>query len=202
MKLIPLTIHGLSYSQTQMGSYALLLKQKATDRKMPIIIAGNDARSIAIALEKNIYAPKPFIHDLFVKFSRAFHISVTSVIIYKLVDGLFFSYILFERERIQEKIDSRTSDAIALAIRFQAPIYTTKEVFEKASVSLEGSSVFSNSEFSFRPLKFPLETKSVENFVDLKKITKPELLKFLDRAIEHEDYKLAALLKNELDKRV
>lgn len=202
MKLIPLTIHGISYSQTQTGSYALLLKEGSTQRQIPIIIGGNEARSIAVALDKNIHMPKPFTHDLFVNFSRAFHIDVKSVVIYKLVDGLFFSHILFKRESIQERIDSRTSDAIALAIRFQAPIYTTKEIFEKASMDLDADKSFDQSQFSFQPLKFPSEKKITENSVDLKKMTKPELVKFLSRAIEREDYKLAALVKVELDKRV
>ena len=132
MSLVKLTIKGISYSQTQNGAYALILNEVDGDRKLPIVIGAFEAQSIAIALEKEIKPPRPLTHDLFKNFADRFGIIVKQVIIHKLVDGVFYSSIICERDKIEEIIDARTSDAIALALRFSAPIFTYKNILEKA----------------------------------------------------------------------
>ena len=122
MSLVKLNIKGISYSQTQNGAYALILNEVDGDRKLPIVIGAFEAQSIAIALEKEISPPRPLTHDLFKNFANRFDIVVKQVIIHKLVDGVFYSSLICERDKIEEIIDARTSDAIALALRFQAPI--------------------------------------------------------------------------------
>src|SRR5690606_11605054 len=122
---------------TQNGAYALILNEVDGERKLPIVIGAFEAQSIAIALEKEIKPPRPLTHDLFKSFSDRFGIVVKQVIIHKLVDGVFYSSIICERDKIEEIIDARTSDAIALALRFQAPIFTYKNILEKAGVYLK-----------------------------------------------------------------
>ena len=117
MSLVRLIIKGISYSQTQNGAYALILSELEGERKLPIVIGAFEAQSIAIALEKEIKPPRPLTHDLFKNFSMRFDIIVKQVIIHKLVDGVFYSSIICERDKIEEVIDSRTSDAIALSTK-------------------------------------------------------------------------------------
>ena len=137
MSLIKLTIKGISYSQTQSGAYALVLSEMEGTRTLPIIIGAFEAQSIAIALEKEIRPPRPLTHDLFKTFADRFLIRVKQVIIHKLVDGVFFSSLLCERDGVEEVIDTRTSDAIALAVRFQAPIFTYENILDKAGIYLK-----------------------------------------------------------------
>ena len=137
MNLIQLLINGISYSQTQNGAYALILSEIEGERKLPIVIGTNEAQSIAIAIEKEIKPPRPLTHDLFKNFCVRFDIKIKQVIIHKLVDGVFYSSVICERDGIEEIIDSRSSDAIALAIRFEAPIYTYENILEKAGVVIK-----------------------------------------------------------------
>ena len=141
MSLVRLNIKGISYSQTQNGAYALILNEVDGERKLPIVIGAFEAQSIAIALEKEIRPPRPLTHDLFKTFSDRFSIVVKQVIIHKLVDGVFYSSLICERDNIEEIIDARTSDAIALALRFNAPIFTYKNILEKAGIFLKGDSL-------------------------------------------------------------
>ena len=137
MNLVQLLINGISYSQTQNGAYALILSELEGERKLPIVIGTNEAQSIAIAIEKEIKPPRPLTHDLFKNFCVRFDIKIKQVIIHKLVDGVFYSSVICERDGIEEIIDSRSSDAIALAIRFEAPIYTYENILEKAGVIIK-----------------------------------------------------------------
>ena len=137
MSLIQLNIKGISYSQTQSGAYALVLTEMEGSRTLPIVIGAFEAQSIAIALETEIKPPRPLTHDLFKTFSDRFSILVTEVVIHKLVDGVFFSSLICQRDGVEETIDTRTSDAIAIAVRFQAPIYTYENILEKAGVFLK-----------------------------------------------------------------
>ena len=137
MNLVQLLINGISYSQTQNGAYALILSEIEGERKLPIVIGTNEAQSIAIAIEKEIKPPRPLTHDLFKTFADRFLIRVKQVIIHKLVDGVFFSSLLCERDGVEEVIDTRTSDAIALAVRFQAPIFTYENILDKAGIYLK-----------------------------------------------------------------
>ena len=122
MSLVRLDIKGISYSQTQNGAYALILNEQEGNKQLPIVIGAFEAQSIAIALEKDIKPPRPLTHDLFKNFSERFEINIKQVIIHKLVDGVFYSSLISERQGVEETIDARTSDAIALALRFDAPI--------------------------------------------------------------------------------
>lgn len=205
MSLVKLTIKGISYSQTQNGAYALILNEVEGERKLPIVIGAFEAQSIAIALEKEIKPPRPLTHDLFKSFADRFDIVVKQVIIHKLVDGVFFSSIICERDRIEEIIDARTSDAIALALRFDAPIFTYKNILDKAGIYLNNPSAESNpedaenNEVLSSPERFGLENESNES--GWSKHSLQELYDLLEEAVQQEDYEKAALIRDEIDKR-
>ena len=203
MELIFLKVKGISYSETQSGAYALILSEKDGNRKLPVIIGGFEAQSIAIAIEDDIKPSRPLTHDLFKNFADKFNIKIKKVIIHKLLDGVFYSSVICERNKIEEVIDSRTSDAIALALRFNAPILTYNSILEKAG--------FTTSISSNKNLKTPNENWSQEFFSqnidknlipkDLKKIKTSELKSFLNKMVSKENYEQAAKLRDELLKR-
>lgn len=199
--LVKLNIKGISYSQTQTGAYALILEEELGQRKLPIIIGSFEAQSIALALEKDIRTPRPLTHDLFVSMGQAFQFFVKGVFIHKLEDGVFYSNILMEdRDGREEEIDSRTSDAIALAIRFDAPIYALENVMEKAGIHLE---VQEKEEKSIASAirEIEKEVAKQEKRFDFSSKTKEELEREMKEAVRNEDYELAARLRDELDKR-
>ncbi|MDD4754614.1 MAG: bifunctional nuclease family protein [Prolixibacteraceae bacterium] len=140
MQKIRLNILGLSVSQTQSGAYALVLSEENGDRRMPIIIGPVEAQAIAIQLEE-LKPPRPLTHDLIKNIALAFEIALIEVVIYKLEEGIFYSELLCEMDGKEVRIDSRTSDAVALALRFRCPIYTTEEILSKAGVILEADEV-------------------------------------------------------------
>ena len=201
MSLIQLNIKGISYSQTQSGAYALVLTEMGGSRTLPIVIGAFEAQSIAIALETEIKPPRPLTHDLFKTFSDRFSILVTEVVIHKLVDGVFFSSLICQRDGVEETIDTRTSDAIAIAVRFQAPIYTYENILEKAGVFLKIDEEFG--------IKTPSESE--KDSTELKKLTTKketfsavsieELHKQLTKAVTDEKYELAAKIRDEISKR-
>ena len=203
MSLVRLKIKGISYSQTQNGAYALILNEVDGDRKLPIVIGAFEAQSIAIALEKEIKPPRPLTHDLFKNFSDRFQIFIKRVIIHKLVDGVFYSSIICERDKIEEIIDARTSDAISLALRFQAPIFTYKNILDKAGIYLKGSSssqeTISEEDEALMD-EILLEDDDTRDS-DLKKLSLQELHSLLEQAVANEDYEKAALLRDEISKR-
>ena len=205
MSLVKLTIKGISYSQTQNGAYALILNEVDGDRKLPIVIGAFEAQSIAIALEKEIKPPRPLTHDLFKSFSDRFDIVIKQVIIHKLVDGVFYSSIICERDKIEEIIDARTSDAIALALRFQAPIFTYKNILDKAGIYLnanplenEGRDMDEDGVLS-NPETFGME--EVQKEEGYKKFSLSELHELLESAVQDEDYEKAAKIRDEISKR-
>ncbi len=205
MSLVKLTIKGISYSQTQNGAYALILNEVDGDRKLPIVIGAFEAQSIAIALEKEIKPPRPLTHDLFKSFSDRFDIVIKQVIIHKLVDGVFYSSIICERDKIEEIIDARTSDAIALALRFQAPIFTYKNILDKAGIYLnanptenEGRDMDEDGVLS-NPETFGMEEDHKEE--GYKKFSLSELHELLESAVQDEDYEKAAKIRDEISKR-
>ena len=189
MSLIRLTIDRISYSQNTNGAYALLLNEKGGERKLPIVIGGFEAQSIAVALEKEIKPPRPLTHDLFKNFSDCFEINLKQVIIHKIVDGVFFSSLICVRDKIEEIIDSRTSDAIALAIRFNSPIFTYESVLETAGIVLKPNTK-----------KSVVKSSKAENF-ELNKMSKNQIKKAIEIAVKNEDYELAAKLRDELNKK-
>ena len=207
MSLVRLKIKGISYSQTQNGAYALILNEVEGDRKLPIVIGAFEAQSIAIALEKEIKPPRPLTHDLFKNFSDRFDIVVKQVIIHKLVDGVFYSSIICEREKVEEIIDARTSDAIALALRFDAPIFTYKTILDKAGIFLKfpAKDKEEDSDDSIVVDEILQEGETVEIESDAsggyREMTIDELNKELDKAVASEDYEKAAKLRDEISKR-
>ena len=208
MSLVRLKIKGISYSQTQNGAYALILNEVEGDRKLPIVIGAFEAQSIAIALEKEIKPPRPLTHDLFKNFSDRFDIIVKQVIIHKLVDGVFYSSIICERDKIEEIIDARTSDAIALALRFNAPIFTYKTILDKAGIFLKFSSKEEKEDEEDDSIivdeilqegeTIEIEQDPTDGYTEL---TIDELNKELNKAVANENYEKAAKLRDEISKR-
>ena len=204
MSLVRLNIKGISYSQTQNGAYALILSEEDGDRKLPIVIGAFEAQSIAIALENDIRPPRPLTHDLFKTFADRYGILVKQVIIHKLVDGVFYSSIIAEREGREEILDARTSDAIALALRFKAPIFTYKDILNQAGIHLKTSPAsdpeHANQDGAIARLMDPEEAE-IPMSKSYKKYNLKELKEFLSKAISQEDYETAAKLRDELSQR-
>jgi len=199
MSLVRLNIKGISYSQTQSGAYALVLSEVKGSRTLPIIIGAFEAQSIAIALEKEIKPPRPLTHDLFKTFADRFQIIIKQVIIHKLVDGVFYSSLICERDKIEEIIDTRTSDAIALATRFNAPIFTYENILDKAGIYLK---MKDSSSIEEDPLSIEnLIEEPVEKETTFSNFTIKQLNEKLNEAIQQEDYELAATIRDEINKR-
>ena len=186
MSLVELAVNRISYSQSQNGAYALILEEIDGKRKLPIVIGGFEAQSIAIALDKEIQPPRPLTHDLFKNFANNYDIKIKQVIIHKLVDGIFFSSLICERNKEEEIFDGRTSDAIALALRFESPIYTYDKILDKAGIILK------------KEIKDKKQKKFDESF---KGFSIKQLNKKISKAIEEEDYELAAKLRDEINQR-
>ena len=196
MSLVRLDIKGISYSQTQSGAYALVLSEVDGTRTLPIVIGSFEAQSIAIALEKEIKPPRPLTHDLFKSFADRFSIVIKQVIIHKLVDGVFYSSLICDRDGIEEIIDTRTSDGIALAIRFNAPIFTYENILDKAGVYLK----LKDEEFDEDSLILEdLIAETVEE-TSYSSETLDSLNEQLNEAITDEDYEEAAKIRDEINK--
>jgi uncharacterized protein len=194
MQKIRLNILGLSVSQTQSGAYALVLSEENGDRRMPIIIGPVEAQAIAIQLE-GLKPPRPLTHDLIKNIALAFEITLIEVVIYKLEEGIFYSELLCEMDGKEVKIDSRTSDAVALALRFRCPIYTTEEILSKAGLILESDEV-KKSETPKQDK--PTGTSKTSAF---SRYTLQELEELLNEAIQNEDYEKASVLRDEINHR-
>lgn len=209
MSLVKLVIKGISYSHTQNGAYALILNEVDGERKLPIVIGAFEAQSIAIAIEKELKPPRPLTHDLFKNFADRFDIVINQVIIHKLVDGVFFSSIICERDGIEEIIDARTSDAISLAIRFQAPIFTYKNILDKAGIFLNDGPVESEDIEDDDEIDDVLEeiftniepTKPTEKVNEYAHYSLRELNELLEKAVANEDYEKAARLRDEISRK-
>lgn len=204
MSLVRLNIKGISYSQTQNGAYALILSEEDGSRKLPIVIGAFEAQSIAIALENDIRPPRPLTHDLFKTFADRYGIVVKQVIVHKLVDGVFYSSIIIEKDQDEEILDARTSDAIALALRFKAPIFTYKDILDQAGIHLQTTPVSqSDSDKQDGAIEQLMnqEFDQQEMVEDLSKHTLKHLKELLSKAITREDYETAARLRDELSKR-
>ena len=196
MKKLKLDIVGLSYSQTQSGAYALVLGEAKGKRRLPIIIGGFEAQAIAIELEK-MTPSRPLTHDLFKSFADAFSITVKEVIIYNLVEGIFFAKLLCDNGEKEVEIDTRTSDAIAIAVRFQCPIYTYEFILSSAGIILEdenaGTKEGAEAEVNLEP--------PVVDDNDFTKKSTEELHELLNKAISDEQYERASKIRDVLNNR-
>lgn len=190
MQKIELTILGLSYSQTQTNSYALILGEVNGKRRLPIVIGHFEAQAIALELEK-MKPSRPLTHDLFRNFADTFGIAVEEVIINKFQEGIFYALLVCNDGIKVRQIDSRTSDAIALAIRFGCPIYTYENIMSQAGITYEDdeSEILSSS---------PADDEVESEFSGL---TSEELQDELQKAVDNEDYERASLIRDEIKKR-
>ena len=197
MDKIKLNVLGISYSQTQTGAYALVLTEEEGERRIPIIIGGFEAQSIAIQLE-GLKPPRPLTHDLFHNFALTFKINLREVIIYKLEEGVFYSKLICNNGGEDVTIDARTSDAVALALRFKCPIYTTEEILSKSGIVID--------------LEQEKGTGEVKNEKKTKKTTKgssqkykdmnlEELEDLLEEAVKNEEYEKASAIRDEINRR-
>ncbi len=194
MKKVKLEIVGLSYSQTQTGAYALVLGETKGKRRLPIIIGGFEAQAIAIELEK-MTPSRPLTHDLFKSFAEGFNIDVKEVIIYNLVEGIFFAKLITHNGDKEVEIDARTSDAIALAVRFNCPINTYEFILSQAGILLDDDAI-SGADTTIEKE----DLVEVEESDYLKKSTE-ELKQMLDSALADEDYEKASRIRDELNNR-
>ncbi len=194
MEKIKLEIVGLSYSQTQSGAYALVLSEVDGKRRLPIIIGGFEAQAIAIELEKMV-PTRPLTHDLFKNFAVAFDIKVTEVIIYNLVEGIFYSKLICIQNGITLEIDARTSDAIAIGVRFNCPVYTYETILSSAGILMD------ETQLDDELLGETFEEEKVESGNTIDSLSDAELNEQLNTAIENEDYELASKIRDELNRR-
>ncbi|WP_294177744.1 bifunctional nuclease family protein [uncultured Coprobacter sp.] len=186
---VKLKVMGITYSQIQNGAYALVLAEENGDRRIPIIIGTAEAQSIAIRLE-HLTPPRPMTHDLFASFAQGFGIRLREVFVYHYEDGVFSSELLFDDGTRQIRIDSRTSDAIAIALRTQSPIYTTEKIISEAGII-----------FQEDPKEKKKEETKVSKHKHLDEYSTKELKEHLEEAIRTEAYEKAALIQQELKKR-
>ena len=201
MKKVKLDIVGLSYSQTQSGAYALVLGEVNGHRRLPIIIGASEAQAIAIEIEK-MTPTRPLTHDLFKTFAQAYHIEITEIIIYNLVDGVFFAKLICTDGKHTQEIDARTSDAIALAVRFNATIYTYEFILSSAGIVIESNdflfldnleSITKEQSSEDMPTSIPVSGYQSLNVEDLQEK--------LNEALANEAYEKAARIRDEITKR-
>lgn len=192
MEKIRLEILGMSYSQSQSGAYALILGEKGGKRRLPIIIGGFEAQSIAIELEK-IKTPRPLTHDLFKTFAESFHITIHEVIVNKFSEGVFYAVLVCNNGEIEKEIDSRTSDAIALALRFRCPIYTYENIMVAAGILID-----EEAEKTRGMEPTPLHGEEEYHFTEY---TLDDLNQMLQTAIENEEYEKASRIRDEIKRR-
>jgi uncharacterized protein len=194
---IRLNVLGISYSQTQSGAYALVLSEENGQRRVPIIVGGFEAQAIAIQLE-GLKPPRPLTHDLFVNFSLAFRINLVEVNIYKLEEGVFFSKLICDNGQTRISIDARTSDAIALALRFKCPIYTTEDILTRAGIVIDFENEARTKKGEPEEVKVSPNIKEQEGLKDL---DVDELRTLLEEAVSKENYERASIIRDEISRR-
>ncbi len=199
MSRVKLNVLGISYSQTQSGAYALVLSEEEGNRRIPIIIGGFEAQSIAIQIE-GLTPPRPLTHDLFLNFAKSYNIELIEVQIYKLEEGVFFSKLHCDNGKKEVYIDARTSDAIALALRFKCPIYTTEDIIEKAGIFIEFDNIEGEAEGKSDKADQPEPQQGHQSEI-YSKMSITELKAMLDEAIRNEDYEKASRIRDELKHR-
>jgi bifunctional DNase/RNase len=201
MEKVKLNVLGISYSQTQTGAYALVLAEENGRRRIPIIVGGFEAQAIAIQLE-GLKPPRPLTHDLFLNFSHTFNIDLLEVTVYKLEEGVFYSKLTCDNGQRIIEIDARTSDAIALALRFKCPIYTTEDILRKAGIILDfekEAAVQTGADTEPTPRPVTVEDN---NLIDeIRRSNMQELTDLLDQAVREENYEKASLIRDEIKRR-
>jgi len=200
MKKIRLDIIGLSYSQTQSGAYALILNESKGKRRLPIIIGGFEAQAIAIEME-NMKPSRPLTHDLFKNFADTFEIQLKEVIIYNLVEGIFYAKLICARDNNEVEIDARTSDAIALAVRFNCPIFTYEFILNSAGIIMEEEAAKTEGITSIETKKEVKTVNLKEEEEDVKKKSLEDLKEMLHKALDREDYEKASKIRDEINRR-
>ena len=191
MNKIPLNVLGISYSQSQTNAFALVLGEEDGNRRIPIIIGAHEAQAVAIQLQ-GVKPPRPMTHDLFYNFASEYGIFVESVFIFRLEEGIFYSKLFCSNAGKRVELDARTSDAIALALKFGCPIYTTPEIIDRAGIVFSG-------EQERRP---PAYTQgSGKKKTELQYMDIPELEVHLNEAIANEDYEKASKIRDEIKRR-
>ena len=201
MSKIKLNVLGISYSQTQTGAYALVLTEEQGERRIPIIIGGFEAQAIAIQLE-GLKPPRPLTHDLFLNFAMSFGINLIEVNIYRLEEGVFYSKLICNNGGKDIAIDARTSDAIALALRFKCPIYTTEEILQKSGIVIDIQERSENKTSKTKKTSDSEKKKSdISNENKYKSLDLKELEELLDEAVKNEEYEKASIIQNEINKR-
>ena len=196
MSRIKLNVLGISYSQTQTGAYALVLSEEEGERRIPIIIGGFEAQAIAIQLE-GLKPPRPLTHDLFLNFSISFGIKLKEVMIYKLEEGVFYAQLVCNNGGKDITIDARTSDAIALALRFKCPIYTSEEIIQKSGIVIDIENEPGEAE-SQTPTTTAESSQEKSSYTDY---SLEELEEMLDEAVNKEAYEKASLIRDEIQRR-
>ena len=197
MKKIKLDIVGLSYSQTQSGAYALVLGEVNGRRRLPIIIGSFEAQAIAIEIEK-MTPSRPLTHDLFKNFAQAYNITIQEIIIYNLVDGIFYAKLICSDGKKTIEIDARTSDAIAMAVRFDCSIYTYEFILSTAGIVIEGNDFVYLENMSDTTEEKAVTSPSTSGYTSL---STDELKSKLQEALTEEAYEKAAKIRDELNRR-
>ncbi len=197
MKKVRLEIVGLSYSQTQSGAYALVLGESAGSRRLPIIIGGFEAQAIAIELEK-MKPTRPLTHDLFKSFAETFNVNVIEILIYNLVEGIFYAKLICTDGTKDIEIDARTSDAIAIAVRFNCPIFTYEFILESSGIVLDDATIPNLSQFSDSD---STQEYGVDSENEFKTKSSEELKKMLESALDNEQYEMASKIRDEINTR-
>tara|TARA_B110000483_G_scaffold222079_1_gene278736 strand:+ start:247 stop:858 length:612 start_codon:yes stop_codon:yes gene_type:complete len=198
---IKLKIIGLSYSQTQSGAYALILGEEKGKRRLPIIIGNFEAQAIAIELE-NMKSSRPLTHDVFKTFAKSFKIKVAEVIIYNLVEGIFYAKLICQQEgsEVLVEIDARTSDSIALAVRFKCPVFTYEFILSNAGIVL-GDEPNLGIDDNIDIPDTDLEIDEITEYDEFSMMNEEDLNNRLNEAIENEDYEKATRIRDELNQR-
>lgn len=200
MKKIRLEIVGLSFSQSQTGAYTLVLAEAEGNRRLPIIIGNYEAQAIAVMLE-NMIPTRPLTHDLFKSFADSFQIDVTEIIIYNLKEGIFFSKMVCTDGNQTIEIDARTSDAVAMAVRFNCPIFTFETILAQAGVALDETEM--EEEEKIMPAPRNVEKKKQVSNVssEFSGLSDEQLEELLAHALEDEAYERASRIRDEIKKR-
>lgn len=198
-KKVRLNVLGISYSQTQTGAYALVLAEENGNRRIPIIVGGFEAQAIAIQLE-GLKPARPLTHDLFYNFSNIFNIQLLEVNVHKLEEGVFYSKLTCNNGNESVEIDSRTSDAIALALRFKCPIYTTEEILTKAGIIIDFEHDVEDEHDEVENTETETKAEPPE-ITDLSEASMDELQVLLGEAVGEEDYEKASRIRDEINRR-